>query len=449
MRKFVPYKKEALPLREETDILVVGGGPAGIGAAIQAARNGAQVILVERHGFLGGNITACYVETCNHFLFKHPDKVGGLYKEIEEKYKQQFGRSDDIRSDFPAHRFSSEYLKVFLDKFFEENKVKILYHTLAVDVLKEDNYVRGVVIASKSGLEIILAKIIIDTTGDADVAAYAGVDFLKGRELDGLCQPGTLNFRLCGVNVEKFLKKGAQYYSNILRNMQEDKTSGLSCPRKTAPMGRLTSSGMLSYINFSDVYRIDPTNVEDITRGEIIARRQIIEFIEFIKKYWDGFENCELVSFAPIIGFRDSRRIIGEYTLTQEDIDVGRYFPDEIVRYPRFYDMLSLTGRWDDSDTLYIEVQPDKEFSIPYRCLLPISVENLLVAGRCISTEHIAEASIRAISACMATGEAAGTAAALAINNRTSPRKVDISLLRERLQKQGAKLTNIENQSRK
>lgn len=444
MSKRISYKKESLPIRREVEVLVVGGGPAGIGAAVQAARNGTQVLLLERHGFLGGNITACYVETCNHFLFNYPDKVGGLYREIEEKYKQRFGRSDDIRKDFPAHRFSSEYLKVFLDDFFEENKIDILYHTFAVDVIKEDNYIKGVVIASKSGLEAVLAKIIIDATGDADIAAYAGVEFLKGRESDGLCQPGTLNFRLCGINVDKVLEKGAKYYSDILKRMQEEGTSKLSCPRRTAPMGRITPAGMLSYINFSDVYRIDPTNVEDITKGEIVARRQIMEFINFIKEYWDGFENCELVSFAPIIGFRDSRRIVGEYTLTQNDIEMGKYFFDEIVRYPRFYDMLSLTGRWDKDDTIYIEVEPDREFSIPYRCLLPRSIENLLVAGRCISTEHVAESSIRAISACMATGEAAGTAAALAISNGVSPRNINVDSLRRQLQKQGARLTNLE-----
>lgn len=442
MQRVFSYKKDFLPVRAETEVLVVGGGPAGIGAAIQAARNGAQVMIVERHGFLGGNITACYVETCNHFLFNYPDKVGGLYKEIEEKYKSRFGRSDDIRKDFPAFRFSSEYLKVFLDDFFEENGVKILYHTFAVDVIKKDDNIEGVVIASKSGLEVILARIIIDSTGDADIAAYAGVDFLKGRDLDGLCQPGTLNFRLCGVDVEKVIERGAQYYSDILRKVQADESFKLSCPRKSAPMGRITSSGMVSYINFSDVYKIDPTNVEDITKGEIIARRQIMEFIEFIRKYWDGFENCVLVSFAPIIGFRDSRRIVGEYTLTSKDIENGNYFSDEVVRYPRFYDMLSLTGKWDGSDSLYIEVQPDREFSIPYRCLVPKVVENLLVAGRCISTEHTAESSIRAISACMATGEATGTAAALSIKHNYQPREVSIEELKENLLKQGTRLSN-------
>lgn len=189
-------------------------------------------------------------------------------------------------------------------------------------------------------------------------------------------------------------------------------------------------------VNFSDVYKIDPTDIKDLTYAEVKARQQIMEMLEFMRKNFPGFENCEISSFAPVIGFRDSRRIRAEYKLTSEDIDSGTEFADTIAVYPAFYDMLSPSGNWDDN----LLTGTFKPYSIPYRCLVPINVDNLLVAGRCIYTDHKAEASIRAISACMATGEAAGTAASLCSKGKFIPRELDVINLQYQLKKQGVKL---------
>jgi len=182
-------KPMSVAVRKEVDVVVCGGGPAGIGAAIAAARNGAQVALIEDRAFLGGNITACYVESCNYFLHGHPFDVSGIYKEIELDYRDQFGSSDDIRTDFDPHRFSSEYLKIYLDSKVEKEGIWLRLHSKVVDVLMEEGQVKGVIIASKAGLELISAKVVIDCTGDGDVAASAGVPFEQGAKRTVWCSP--------------------------------------------------------------------------------------------------------------------------------------------------------------------------------------------------------------------------------------------------------------------
>lgn len=438
--KKVTLNKE-VDVKKEVDVIVCGGGPAGIGAAIAAARQGMDVALIESRAFLGGNITACYVESCNYFLWQGPFAVTGLYKELEEEYRREFGNSDDIRTDFSPHRFSSEYLKIFLDRKIEEEGIWLRLHSRVVDVILDDDTIKGVIINSKSGFEGILGKVVVDCTEDADVAAAAGVLFEQGREGDGLIQPGTDNFRVAGVDSEKVKKildeKGITYFYDIYNQKVAEGIIDMGYKRMNFPMGRLTAGGQVSYINFCNVYKIDPTDADDLTRAEMLARKRVLQFFNFIKEYLPGFEKAELASIAPTMGFRDSRRIKGVYRLTAEDIDEGRFFEDTIAIYPRFYDMLSPTGTWDD--LVYI-VDLDKEYGIPYRCLLPVNVEQILVAGRCISTDHMAESSIRAISACMATGQAAGTAAAIAVRDNTNVRDIDVRKVQQALKEAGVRL---------
>ncbi|MFP4017430.1 MAG: FAD-dependent oxidoreductase [Halanaerobiales bacterium] len=430
-----------IPISKKFDVIVCGGGPAGIGAAIAAARQGIKVALIESKGFLGGNITGSYVETCNHFLWQHPYEVTGIYKEIEEEYKAEYGRSDDIRTDMAPHRFSSEYLKVFLDKKMEDEGVWLRLHTRVADVIKEGNLIKGVITASKSGFEAIMGDIVIDCTGDGDVAARAGVPFEQGRDSDGLVQPGTVNFRIAGVDSEKVKyildEKGIQYFYDIYHQKVAEGVVDMGYKRMGFPMGRLTKGGQITYINFCNAYKLDPTNADDLTKGEVLARKRVMKLFTFMKENLPGFENAELASIAPSIGFRDSRRIKGDYRLTEEDIDKERMFEDNIAIYPRFYDILSPTGTWDDH--VYV-VDLDREYGIPYRCLLPVNVEQLLVAGRCISTDHMAESSVRAISACMATGQAAGTAAGIALKKNTYARNVDLAIVQEELVKNGVRI---------
>jgi hypothetical protein len=442
----VDLPARSVPVYKATDVLVAGGGPAGVGAAVAAAREGSRVILLEKRGFLGGNITASYVETCNHFMHSLSFKTSGIWAEMEEKYRAQFGRSGDIRPNAP-HRFSSEYLKIFLDAFVADAGVEIYLHSFVNEVVAEQGSVTHVVIQSKQGPMAIRAKQVIDCTGDGDVAFAAGIPFDQGRDKDHRCQPGTLNFRIGGVNAALQVKDGIDRIKELNRCFKEDYRAGrtgLSCKRQDIPAGRLTETGQLSYINYPCAYGIDPTSFADLTRGEMECRRYILEMCDYIRKNFEGFEKSELVSIAPEIGFRDSRRIHGDYKLTVDDVLSGRHFEDAIAVYPQFYDMLSPDGNMNEGSPQdagyngYICSYPADglNFEIPYRCLLPVGMENFLVAGRCISADHVAESGIRAISACMYTGQAAGTAAGLAVKQGLSPRKINVKELQDSLRKQ-------------
>ena len=441
----LPARK--VPLYRECDVLVAGGGPSGTGAAMAAARSGAKVILLEKRGFLGGNITACYVETCNHFMQKLSFKTSGIWAEMEGQYRAQFGNSGDIRPGSP-HRFSSEYLKIFLDGFINGAGVEVLLHSFVNEAALKDGNITHAVIQSKQGPLAISAKLLIDCTGDGDLAFAAGVPFDQGRDRDHCCQPGTLNFRLGGVDAAHLTSGGKDHFKETGKRFREDYRAGrtgLSCKRQDIPGGRITAAGQLSYINYPCAYGIDPTSVTDLTRGEMECRRYILEMCDYMKNHFEGFENSELVSIAPEIGFRDSRRIHGEYRLTIDDVLSGRHFNDAIARFPQFYDMLSPDANMNEGSPQdagyngYICSFPKDglNFEIPYRSLLPLGVDNLLVAGRCICADHVAESGIRAITACMYTGQAAGTAAGLALRHGTTPRHVEAKELQAALRTQG------------
>jgi hypothetical protein len=434
----------------DVDVLVVGGGPAGIGAAVAAARGGCSTLLLEKRGFLGGNITASYVETCNHFMHGGNFEVSGIYAEMETQYRACFGNSGDIRPN-AANRFSSESLKIFLDSFVQNAGVEICLHSFVNEVLREGTTLAYAVIQSKQGPAAVRAKQVVDCTGDGDVAFAAGVPFDQGRDRDGQCQPGTVNFRIVGVDSAALMAGGVDRLKEIGKKFREDYragATGLACKRQDIPMGRLTANGLLSYINYSCAYGIDPTDFRDLTRGEMECRQYILEIVEYMRTHFPGFERMELASIAPEIGFRDSRRIHGDYRLTIDDVLSSRRFEDSIAVFPQFYDMLSpdadmnKAGPRDGGYNGYICSYPEdgKVFEIPYRSLLPLGVDNLLVAGRCICADHVAESGIRAICACMYTGQAAGTAAAIAARQGLTPRTVPAAVLRESLRSQQCKL---------
>ncbi|HWT26317.1 MAG TPA: FAD-dependent oxidoreductase, partial [Mobilitalea sp.] len=263
--------------------------------------------------------------------------------------------------------------------------------------------------------------------------------------------PGTTNFRIAGVDVAK-LTEGGDKLKVIGKKYKEDYRAGLTglhCKRQDLPFGRLTAGGQISYVNYPCAYGIDPTSVDDLSRGEIECREYILEFLQYAKENFEGFENIELASIAPEIGFRDSRRIKGLYRLTKEDTEAQTIFEDAIAVYPRIYDMLAPDAYMDGDGKMegegykghiYEPITDDRFYTIPYRSLLPINVDNLIVAGRCISADHVAESSIRGISACMMTGQAAGAAASMAVKGKTLPKEINVKDLQGILKSQGIEL---------
>ncbi len=445
---FITQPQKQIPVRQKTQVLVVGGGPAGVGAALAASRMGAQTVLLEKRGFLGGNVTACYVETCNYFMRGTPFSPQGIAREIEDGYDREYP-SDDLRPGAP-HRFHSEYLKVYLDDLLAREGVDVKLHAFVNDVILRDNRIDAVIIQTKQGAQAIQADLVIDCTGDGDVAFAAGIPFEQGRDTDHACQPGTVSLRLAGADAGLLLSGGDGLRECSQRFHEEYRSgqTGLPCYRQDLPYGRLTRAGIISYVNYSCAYGIDPTDIDDLSRGERECRHYNLDIYRYMKANYPGFSRTEIASMSPEIGFRDSRRIQGLYRLTIEDMEAQKHFEDCIAVYPRFYDMLTpdpgmlqagdgnVAGRGYQGH-IYEPVQGNRYFEVPYRSLIPVNLDNLLVAGRCISAGHVAESGVRAISLCVMTGQAAGTAASLCLRDSVPPVCVPVSELQALLMASG------------
>lgn len=439
---------EEVSVKCEVDVLVVGGGAAGVGAAICAARNGMNTLIVEQQGCLGGLITLGLVD----FLASYPEGVG---KELLERLQKEEGLYSHNICD-------PEKAKYVLEQMVLESGAKVLYWTYAIDTIVENNVVKGVVIQNKSGRQAILAKVVVDCSGDGDVAAYAGAPFEVGggEKYKGYNQAVSLDFVLGNVNLKTF--EPEQFYSTIQMKIEEAAKKGeLSQLVERGYLGPFERAGDIGevYVCTAHSRKCHTTDADDLTRIAIEQRKQIQQLVKFYRKHVVGFENCWLSYTAPLLGVRDSRRIIGEYIFTAEDLVLARKFPDAIARDTHGFDIHNPITQLPHIKHTHLKepkepavcfpdkkggyrayLKPGEYYEIPYRCLVPLKVENLLVAGRCISATFEAQAGTRLIMTCLTMGQAAGTAAALAIKNRVTPRKIDTSLLRDKLVEQGINL---------
>ena len=446
-----------VPLEEHADVLVVGGGSAGIAAATAAARNGARTVLVERYGFLGGTSTAGLVGPfmTSYSADGSEPVVGGIFQEVVDRMAATGGAIDPSKTEggekwnayirlghahvTPVH---PEALKVAAMETVVEAGVRLMLHTAFVDVLRGEKPDRldGIVVLTKAGLSALPATIVIDCSADADVAVRAGVPTQKGRESDGRMMPATMFFRIGGVDddrVEAFARDhevrhpGERLYECIV---QEARQRGqFPVPREYLNIYREPEPGVWR-ANITRLHDIDGTNPEDLTRAEVEGRRQVMKVFAFMRERCPGLENARLLDVATQIGIRETRRIHGLYTLTGEDVLQGAHFEDAIARCAYPVDIHDPTGT--RGQLVGLEAAPFYE--IPYRCLVPERVDNLLVAGRCLSATHEAAASARVIPPVYAMGQAAGTAAAICARERLRPRDLDGSRLRETLRLQGA-----------
>ncbi|THF74305.1 FAD-dependent oxidoreductase [Cohnella fermenti] len=448
----------AIPVIAEPDVLVVGGGPAGIGAAVGAARSGARTMLIERYGFVGGNLTIAMVNPMFTFHDVNGKQViRGVAGEVVNRLVQATaspGHVTDLTFDNASMTpFDPEGMKLVLLDMLEEAGVELLLHSTFSDVLKENGTITTVVIENKSGRQAICPKYVIDCSADADVIACAGAPFVKGRESDGAMQPVTLFYRIGGVDIPElkaWMKANRRLLKDAPADEEIDAQSALALlgmkeiikeamekgeyPEDAAPrilMYELPREGQFA-VNCTRLQGIDGTNARDLTRAEIETRRQAWGVAEFLRKRVGGFERSYVLDTGVQVGVRETRHIIGDYTMTEEDVLNSRAFEDGIA-----------------CGTFAIDIHPPEGeqqiftgsgkavYEIPYRSLLPQGLDNVWAAGRCISATHHAFGSVRVMATAMAVGQGAGTAAALAAAEGATNRRVDVKRVRAALLAQG------------
>ena len=424
------------------DVIVVGGGPGGVPAAVGAARNGARVLLVERYGFLGGMATTALVMPYMKYSAGKTIIVRGLFEEFLDLLEQQGGtkrmyttKEEQIRlntftTDLEdrAH-FDAEPMKWVLDRFVLDSGAELLFHTNAIGILRENNAIRTVRVFHKGGVEDLSADVFIDSTGDGDIAAWAGAPVEIGRVPDNACQPMTTSFRMANVDMAR-IPDGKE----INRLYDEAKARGdIRNPRENV-LKFLTIQPDVMHFNSTRVVGKTALDGWSLTEAEIEGRRQVDELVRFLKRSVAGFENAYLMKIGPQIGIRESRRIIGSYVLTADDVIKGRKFDDGIACGSYAIDIHNPSG----TGTKMIYLDEGIYYHIPYRCLIPKNVDNLIVASRCISATHEAHSSLRVMPTVWAIGQAAGTAAGLCIGKKQRPGMLDTAELRKTLKEQKA-----------
>jgi hypothetical protein len=460
-----------LPPRSATvaghaDVVVVGGGPAGLGAALGAAAAGADVVLVERYGFLGGNATVALVMPLMSWHNEvrrargqgiedplrllpsdhgqgNPVIAGTLLRLMNELLRRGGALAPSQETGYTVPIDPEIYKLAFLD-LLDDAGVRYLLHVTASGVVPGDEGTVGVVLEGKSGPLVLTAPVVVDASGDGDVAAAAGADYEIGRERDGLTQPMTLMFRMVGFDRSRFGAYVAEHPDQwrgvygLWELIQEAREAGeLDLPRDDILFFATPHEGELS-VNSTRVAGVLGTDVHDLTRAEWITRHQMDQVARFLQRRVPGFERSYAVQSGTQVGVRESRRIMGEYVLTAKDVLRARCFDDVVARGSYPIDIHDPKGR----GTVLRRLPDGGSYEIPLRCLIPRGVDGILTAGRCISGTHAAHSSYRVTPIAMATGQAAGVCGALAVRSGRPPRQVPARDVQEELLRQGAILAH-------
>lgn len=430
----------AVPVSREVDVVVIGGGASGIASAIAAARGGARTLLIEQRGFLGGMGTVSLVPAFCPFTDKMKPIVRGIGIELMERMKQAC--NPDYRQAYENTLdwvpIDPETLKRVYDEAALESGIELLYHTFVYDVIKSENgrMIEGIVIVNKSGRSVVRCSYAIDATGDADIAALAGVPFQKGSE-QGELQPGSMCYYVANVDRVRFNR----YLEETGDTGQLHKTVERAIEEGALPEGRKSISGLawvndyLVGVNFGHVFGIDGTRAEDLTRGAVEGRRLVERQMKFFRGYVPGFEQAHLIATGEQVGIRETRRIQGDYVLTADDFMSARSFPDDIARNAYYIDIHLANSQ---GSMTFKHLKPGESHGVPYRVLLPVGIDNLWVPGRAASADRAVQGSLRVMPNCFAMGQASGTAAAMALQGGVGSRGVDVAGLRASLLVQGA-----------
>jgi hypothetical protein len=458
MRKTISEPAREIPVAAEADVVVCGGGPGGVPAAIAAARHGATVVLIERYGFMGGLATAGLVAPILAHKAHAADFaiVEGILREITERMHALGGapRWEETLKVWGIN-FDAECLKIVLDEMCQEAGVELMLHSTIANVAMRDGKIAAVLVENKSGRQAVAGRVFVDATGDADVAFRAGAPTTHGRAWDG--RPESLG---SFIHLAGFAYPDEARRKEIVARVQDE-----------------MAAGRLSFYNAGflarNAYHVDHTSANmsrcagdsecaaDMTRAELSVRRDAWALVRFLRANVPGFEECYVQQLSPQVGPRESRQIVGPYALNGDDIHLGRKYPDAIARGSWWIDIHCPLGntypvhlcrkecpkgtdcpffaaeyeRMRTNEELY---PPEGDwYDIPYRCLLSVGVPNLLSSGRCISATHEGMAGSRVMGTCVALGQAAGTAAALAARAGVDPAAVDVAGLQDALRRDG------------
>lgn len=400
---------------KKADIIVVGGGPSGIAAAISAARTGKKVVLLEKSAQLGGMGTLAGVG-----IFMIVGNFTGIYKELVNAIRPDFETLYPDPENYKVH-FNPFLLRYYLSKKVRDENVEVIYHADFLSLEAVDEETRVVWVNTVEGVRGIQGKMVIDCTGNGSVAIDAGAEYTSGRENDNLVQPMTMMFQMqdTGKPVPQVLPEGCYFYER-----EEDLPQGRRLFWEMKPEGTLL-------VNMTRV-RGNGATIDDLNYAEEESLRQVLSVVNYLQR--NGFENYILSHVGSQVGVRETHQILGEYLLTEDDLHQGRTFSDVIAQTNYNIDIHSPSGE-SETDERDISM-----YDIPYRCLIPKNVDKLLVAGRAISATHVAMSSARVMPTCYALGQAAGIAAAIALEDQCDLRDVDIDRLHGELLRQGVEL---------